>query len=51
MGKNEAADLCRARAKRKPNTDFTDAFERGIGKQSVETDSGQNQGEPGENGK
>src|SRR4029077_2514408 len=49
--KHEGADLCRARAQREPNTDFTDAFERGIGEQSVKTDSGQQQREPGENRK
>src|SRR5579864_608227 len=39
MGKNERSNLCRARAKCETNTDFTDAFERGIGEQSVKPDS------------
>src|SRR5438132_7392961 len=49
--KNEHADLGRARAQRKANTDFTDAFERGIGEQSIKTDSRQHQRESSKNGK
>ena len=50
MRKNKPADLVRARAKRKSNTDFTDAFERGICEQSIKTDSRQHQREPGKDG-
>ena len=41
MRKNERADLGRARTESETNTDFTDAFERGIGEQSVKADSRQ----------
>src|ERR1051326_5150462 len=51
MRKNDCADLRRARAKRESNTDFRDAFERGIREQSIKTDSRKHQREPGKNGK
>jgi len=34
-----------------PDTELANAFESGVSQHSVKTDGGQNEGEPGENGK